>query len=138
MKCDGQHVGNKCPANFYIRPFVCHNCRGNHTANISRCPAWLRYKQELQFKNSKITEAWNDRKVAYSSSKARVETTKSQQTTASSKHNNTPTYASLVATTAINATTAPPTQTKQQELTIPACQLDNFHSPDKYTSRLPS
>ena len=52
MKCDGEHMTSKCMVNFYIRPFVCHNCRDNHTANFPRCPAWLRYKQEIQLKKT--------------------------------------------------------------------------------------
>ena len=81
INCDGDHAAEKCHWDFNCVPFNCHNCKGNHTANFAGCPAWLRYKHEINLKNKAITKEWNDRKLnAVSQQENQVNSTSTQPT----------------------------------------------------------
>ena len=67
--CSGNHLRKDCNVDFRRTPFRCYNCNDNHTANHPMCPAWIRYKEEIMFKNRTITQEWETRKQAYYNNK---------------------------------------------------------------------
>ena len=135
INCDGDHAAEKCHWDFYRVPFNCHNCKGNHTANFAGCPAWLRYKHEINLKNKDLTKAWNNRKLNAQLQQENQVNSTSAQPTQYRQSTSTKSYAQTVSsqppsTYATSVTPAPPNPTHignhpPQTRTTPGPKPDN-------------
>ncbi len=60
VKCIGKHVSRECPNK--VRgsvPVKCCNCGGDHTANYSKCPAYIRYVNSININNKSASKNTN-------------------------------------------------------------------------------
>lgn len=62
VKCRGKHYYNTCTIKKTdgTRAY-CHNCRGDHPANYSKCPILLNYIEQRQYQNQKVNN--NNNKI---------------------------------------------------------------------------